>query len=163
MRKLLGFVVALFMAGSAYAAEGDFVAEYGNERGEYIVREYLLCDGDHDVDLTCDEIDLTTVANADGINPYGLPLYVVADVTVDDCDVTKHLVHLMGVSTTGGVRQRLHVTALQFGSITTTVTINPLTHRFVAANVTTAGGTTCTDLEVVLRLFYDRERRRGQR
>ena len=159
-------VLLLLLAGPALAAEGDFVSSYAS--GEFDVREYLLCDGDY-VDgsppNTCATLDIhagtftqsggTVIAAPSGWA--GLPLFIVVEVRTDNGGAPNNNIGFAeGRSAVAGQRHNLHATGLELGTTTSSVTLNPLSHRFLSYEVTTEG--VGTDMEVIVRLFYMRVR-----
>lgn len=168
MKLRTPLLLALLLAGPTYAAEGDYVASYSS--GSYMVMEYLLCDGDY-VDATppnaCATMDLHTGSVTPSLGAVvthpqhtGLPQFVVADITLDNCDNDKNLGFLEGRSTLAGQRHQLHSTGMQLGSAVSSVTVDPLAHRFLSFEVTDEGTVpgvdSCTSFKVVIRLFYPR-------
>jgi hypothetical protein len=159
MRKLV-LLLAACLASTAQAAEKDFVSSASS--GVWVVREYLLCDGDYidgSAPNACATIDLH---NADLAFPtagstkwLGMPKFIVADFSADNC-TTESVGFLEGRSTATGTRHRLHATGMEIGSAISSVTVNPLSHRFVSFEVTTEGsGGACNAQQVTLRLFYE--------
>lgn len=173
MRRWATAILATVLpALPALAAEGDFVSEYGNEAGTYIVREWLLCDGDKSDGTppnTCTEIDLQTKTGAATTNKaMGMPAFIVADIRTDNCDLaagTGNAGFLRGFTATGGaISHNLNATIMEGGTTTSSVTVNPVSHRFINFAVTTEGaGGSCNDFEVVLRAFYIRAHFLGTR
>jgi hypothetical protein len=134
--------------------------------GEWIVREFLICDGDY-VDgsppNSCGTLDLTTVTTSAGAKAYGLPRYVVADIRTDNCTSgTGNTGFLIGLVASGGERHQLHALPMELGTNVSSVTIDPLSHRFISFDVTAEGSGTCTDFEVLLRMYYTRAALFGQ-
>ena len=162
--KYLPIVLAAVLLGApAWAAEGDQVSSYSS--GEWVVAEFLLCDGDY-VDgtppNTCATFDLhrgTVTTSAGGtINIggwQGLPQYLIAEVRLDNGGAPNNNIgFLEGRSSAAGVRHQLHATGLELATAVSHTTIDPITHRFLSYEVTTEG--VGTDMEVVVRLFYRR-------
>jgi len=164
--RLAAFLTALLLATPGLALEGDFITSYSS--GEWMVMEYLVCDFDY-VDASppnpCATFDthtgtFTRSAAAGGATvPFaqhtGLPQFVVYDVRLDNGGAPNNNIGFAeGLSALAGQRHQLHATGLELGTTTSSVTINPLSHRFLGYSVTTEG--VGTDMEVVIRLFYPR-------
>lgn len=149
MRHLL--VALLFLvAGPALAADGDFVRSYRS--GEFMVVEYLLCDGSPGIRV-CGPFDLHLGPTGSTSHP-GMPLYLVGEIRADNC-TTGATGQLQGLSDSGAaIAHNLHAGNLQKGGTTHAVN-DPLSHRFIRYNISVAGSLgTCNDHEFMIRLFY---------
>jgi len=136
-------VVVVTAAAPVWALDGDCVASYSS--GAYTVLECLLCDGDHSA-TDCMEMDLHQVAG-------GLPSYLVFDLSrVTGCSGAP-AVDARGLDRPLGV-PFVYSTLTIAG--TSSVRVDPLRHRFLDADVDAATSADCTDLEVVVRLYYQR-------
>jgi hypothetical protein len=152
----LGGLVAL--AGAVWAADGDPArsggdanpASYG--KGQYTCSEYLLCDGYDDPNSatdTCSDFDIVSA----GI---GYPDFAVAHlITTTDC-AGAVAVMVTGKDSTGGTASDLLSVGLTSAG-TSQAVIQPVPNRILAGSTTV--GTSCTDVEVILKLCVERRPR----
>jgi hypothetical protein len=109
-----------------------------------MVRECFLCDGDHSA-TDCAEFDLH-------VEGAGLPSYLTADLAATTgCGAVE--VDVRGLSRQLGVP---HVYATMTAAGTSSIRLDPVRHRHLDADVDITTSAGCTDVEVILRLFYRR-------
>jgi len=153
----LGALLAL--AGVAWATDGDPARAGGDANpscyndGQYNVCEYLLCDGyaadPNDSTHTCSDFDLVD----DGI---GMPVYAVVhliEVDPNNCTGTP-AVMVTGTDSTSGSTSDLLSAGLTDAGTSQSV-IQPVPNRILAAGITS--GDDCTDIEVILKVFVERD------
>lgn len=156
MRALaVSVTLALLLLGrSAAGADSDCPTTYRS--GEWLIVECFLCDGDHSA-TDCAELDLETEAK-------GIPVFWVAELNaVTGCtNPGGPTVHVRGLSqalgtphiyaslTTGGT------SAVREGDPLVTPPTNPR-HRHLDADVDITTSADCSDVEVLIRLFYWRD------
>ena len=137
-------LLALFLVPVAsWAADGDCSAPYRS--GEWEVVECFLCDGDHSA-TDCAEFDLEAEAQ-------GVPAYWVADLAATTGCSGAPSVAVRGLSAQLGVP---HVYADLTTAGTSSVVVEGPRHRHLDADVDITTSAGCSDLEVLLRLFYRR-------
>jgi len=150
---ILGGLVAL--AGAVWATDGDPARSGGDanpasyHEGQYACMEYLLCDGYADPNSatdTCADFDIVS----DGI---GYPDFAVVHlITTTDC-AGAVAVMVTGKDETGGTASDLLSTSMTSAG-TSQVVIQPVPNRILAGSTTV--GTSCTDVEVILKLCVDK-------
>jgi len=134
--------LCLLVALLALGADGDSRSNYAS--GQWLVHEYMLCDGDHTL-TNCNEIDLHVETAA------GLPQHAVVDINrLTGCSGTP-VVQVRGLNTPLGFPIALQDLTLAGVS---SVVVDPNGYRYLDAMLTDAVG--CSDLEVIVRLFYPR-------
>jgi hypothetical protein len=150
---ILGGLVAL--AGLAYATDGDPARSGGDANpasyhdGQYECAEYLLCDGYDDPNSatdTCSDFDIVS----DGI---GYPDFAVVELITTTGCAGAVAVMVTGTSATSGTTHDLLSAALTSAG-TSQAVIQPVPNRILAGSTTT--GTSCTDVEVILKLCVDK-------
>lgn len=148
MLKTFLVLLVLLVAPAAWAADGDFQAAFG--RGDYFVVEYLLCD---DAPANCAELNLDTKTYGSGTQRVrlGIPSHVVIEIQKDNCS-TPSTVTPRGLSQSAGLANTY--SSNMATNATSSVTIDPVRHRYYDATVVAGTGGTCNDFEVVLRAFY---------
>ena len=114
------------------------------DSGAWSVETRYLCDGDHTA-TDCDEIDLSTQTSN------GLPDHMVIALVAATCAVAPTVTVRGLVAPLGAPAVYASLTSAG----TSSVRINPLRHRHIDA--VPSIGSICTDLEVIVRLFYRRE------
>jgi hypothetical protein len=158
MKYLLGLLAtaALLWPGWAQAVDGDFIRGYAT--GKFMVMEYLLCDGaTGGATKTCAEFNLETVGadvrdTGDDFKG-GIPSYITFHLLdVSDCSGAVTVMPI-GMDVTGGPSADLINAALTDAGTDQHV-ISPIPNRIIAADVAT--GTGCSDLEVAIKLYYER-------
>lgn len=137
--------LALLLPSSGVAVESECPTTYRS--GDWEVRECFLCDGDHSA-TDCAEFDLVTEGAA-------LPVYLVAE-----------LAKQTGCTNPGGVSVDVRGLSQQLGAPHVYVTLtsggtsaailDPIRHRHLDADVDITTSADCSDVEVILRLFYQR-------
>jgi hypothetical protein len=109
--------------------------------GDHLYVECKLCDGDH-VSTDCAEFDFVDEA-------FGIPTYFVAELNPNSgCDPT---VDVRGLTAQLGMP---HVYARLTTAGNSAVRVDPPRHRHIDADVDVSTAASCTDLEVILRIFY---------
>lgn len=141
MRWLL---ILLLLPIPAFATESECGAPYMAD--SLMVVECFLCDGDHSA-TDCAEFDLQAES------PYGIPLFWYADLAaVTGCSGAPSI-DVRGMDRQLGLPQ---VYGALTSAGTSSLRINPTRHRHIDADVDITTSAGCTDLEVVIRLFYTR-------
>lgn len=140
MYRLLALALALLPYPTVgWAEDGGLVASYSS--GAWSVEERFLCDGDHTA-IDCAEIDLHSETSG------GLPEHAQLDLSrTTGCAgavtvAVRGLPDILGLPGTIGTISLAGTSSLPL----------PSTFRYVDGVPGTAAG--CTDLEVILRLFY---------
>lgn len=147
MLKTFLALLVLTVASAANAADGAFQAAFG--RGDYFVVEYLLCD---DAPANCAELNLDTKTYGDRNIRLGMPSHVVIEIQKDNCTTTPTQVTPRGLSQSAGLANTY--SASMATNAVSSVTIDPVRHRYYDATVVAGSGGSCNDFEVVLRAFY---------
>lgn len=147
MLKTFLALLVLLVASASSAADGAFQAAFG--RGDYFVVEYLLCD---DAPATCAELNLDTKTYGSNNTRLGMPSYVVIEIQKDNCTTTPTQVTPRGLSQSAGLANT-YSTNMATNAVSS-VTIDPVRHRYYDATVVAGSGGSCNDFEVVLRAFY---------
>lgn len=138
---------ALLLLATPALADDSECATPGPQGG-WLVMECFLCDGDHSA-TDCAEFDF--MEETLGL---GLPEFWYADLAkVTGCSGTPE-VDVRGMDRQLGLPQ-VYGTLVTSG--TTSLRVSPLRHRHIDADVDITTSAGCTDLEVVLRLFYSPE------
>jgi hypothetical protein len=144
-------------APAVYATDGDAAraaadanpASYG--KGQYNCAEYLLCDGYDDPNLatdSCSEFDIVTTG-------LGVPDFAVFHlITTTDC-AGAVAVMPQGRDSTSGTASDLLSAALTSAG-TSQAVVQPVPNRILSASTTV--GTSCTDVEVILKLCVERDK-----
>lgn len=147
--KWLAFLVTLALAFPVWATDGDHVRTY--QFGNYLVREYLLCDGaTGGATKTCADFDLKGRTNARGI-----PTYMVFDHLTDtDCSGTPDTTPT-GKNVAGGPTADIASALSAAGD--DQIVISTIPNSIIAADV--ADGADCSDLEIGIKLFYEIQRK----
>jgi hypothetical protein len=135
----------LLPALPALAVESECTTPYPS--GEWIVQDCFLCDGDHS-STDCAEFDLRNETTM------GLPMFLTADLgNTTGCSGAPE-VAVRGLTVQLGMP---HVYATLSAAGTSAVRVDPIRHLHLDADVDVATSADCSDLEVILRLFYPRE------
>lgn len=133
-------LLLVMLAYPAWAADGDVVSNYCS--GAWCVEEILLCDGDHSA-TDCEEFDLHTEGNA------GLPWHIQFDLSRTTGCAGAVTVQVRGLATPLGNPSIIGTLSV---AGTSSVPLATGTFRSVDGVVGTAAG--CTDLEVLMRMWY---------
>jgi hypothetical protein len=136
-------LVAVTIGRISLSADGDAVSSADVTKGSYTSSTFLMCDADSD-STTCGEIDLNDSGK-------GMPDYmIISRDKTTDCsgNVT---VTIQGQTISGGTEHTIGT----LNDATTSVRIAAPRNRFIDADL--ANMTACSDMDVNITLFYERD------
>jgi hypothetical protein len=153
MKKLLLVATLLLVAGPAWAADGDRLDAVN--RGSYRMERFLLCDGaTGGPTKTCDELSFGPTPATGGVNTnMGIPDYIVFHITnTAGCGAVEFMPR--GKDVAGGATSDL-LAATMTAAGTDQAVVSPVPNAIIDANITVGAG--CTDAELTIKLFYERD------
>ncbi len=147
MRAWIAFVVALGWATGAWAVEGALIPGSHHAAGDFRSQAFYLCDERDSGDSACGEFDLRN-------GTMGWPHHYVIEINATTgCSATPEVIPRVRWET-GGTSHDLVTTSLTPTGTSAQVFDWP-SHPILDAGLV-GDLTGCTDIEVILRLFYSR-------
>ncbi len=139
MTFLLSLLCLLLVAPLALAADGDVISKSGEVRTTPMSIQFLLCDT-KTANGTCADLRI------------GPKIPVAYQFTIDEDD--NCTAYTVTIQTRARANGDIHdLAALGFGLVTSHIHVGPLHERILA---TITGEADCTNLDVVVEVFYDR-------
>ena len=151
MKRILYLLVAALLVGSpSLATDGDVVAGMATNRGDFSSQSFYLCDSADSTDSSCASFSVSPAVTAAG--GVGFPSYWKAEIAEDTGCSGAMTVTVLGAAL-AAADTHTEIT-LTVGGTTSALRLGPPPHILSA---TLATVTSCTDIDVIVTLFYEKD------